>query len=163
MDNRISLQHAVKQLLEIVRRLHRTYPRKEFTLDGRLVGDIGEIIVASAYTVTLFDGMEKHHDGVASGGRPVQIKATMKGSLTIPARNVPEFYIGIKINGDGSFSEVFNGPGALVAVAVENRTPPANGLHSVSIRKLAKLNADVPAKGRIPLRRTSPLRPKPLA
>ena len=39
------IQTALPELLRIVRELNQAYPIKKFTLDGRLVGDIGEILV----------------------------------------------------------------------------------------------------------------------
>lgn len=42
---RITIPDAVKQMLAIVEQLCAAYPKKKFTLDGRLVGDIGEVLV----------------------------------------------------------------------------------------------------------------------
>ncbi len=155
----ITISEAVKKLLGIVEQLQQAYPKKEFTLDGRLVGDIGEILVEANYDVKLFDEMERHHDGTTTDGRLVQIKATMKESLTFPADHVPDYYLGIKINKDGSFGEVFNGPGAIAWEAVKNRKPSKTNLHSVSIQTLAKLNSKVSARQRIPLRTNAALQP----
>jgi len=44
----ITVEQAVQRLLEVVKELHAAYPNKEFTLDGRLVGDLGESLVAAA-------------------------------------------------------------------------------------------------------------------
>jgi hypothetical protein len=38
----ITIPRAIAQLLAIVEKLCIAYPKKKFTLDGRLVGDIGE-------------------------------------------------------------------------------------------------------------------------
>ena len=64
-----------------------------------------------AYDVTLLDGLAKHHDATTADGRRVQIKATMQRHLTFPCDHSPDYYLGIVIHRDGSFSEVFNGPG----------------------------------------------------
>lgn len=37
---------------------------KPFTLDGRLVGNIGEGVASLAYKLTLNEGLTKHHDAV---------------------------------------------------------------------------------------------------
>lgn len=150
MDSEISL--SLKELLFIVARLHQKYPHKHFTLDGRLVGDIGEIIVASEYNVELLEGMQKHHDAKTSDHRMVQIKATMKDLLTFPANHIPQYYLGIKIMHDGTFEEIFNGPGEIAANSIKGRAVPATNLHSVSIRKLSELNKTVSEKERIPRR-----------
>ena len=69
------------QMLAIVEKLCTAYPHKRFTLDGRLVGDIGEVLVEDAYDLKLYPDIKKHHDAECSDGRLVQIKATMKKAL----------------------------------------------------------------------------------
>lgn len=140
---------AVKEMLKIVESLQQKYPKKKFTLDGRLVGDIGEILVENDYDLELYEGLEKHHDGLTSDNRKVQIKTTMKNSLTFPVDHTPDFYIGIKVHEDGTYTEVFNGPGEVARKSVENRTPTKTNLHSVSLSALAKLSATVKDSDRI--------------
>ncbi len=140
-------------MLQIVEQLRRNYPKKRFTLDGRLVGDLGEVLAASEYGVELFEPpIRKHHDAVTSDGRQVQIKATMQKDLTFPADHKPDYYLGIWIGPDGSVTEIFNGPGAVAWEAVRNRKPPKTNLHSISINTLKKLNEKVQESDRIPRR-----------
>lgn len=139
-------------MLSIVERLCAAYPKKKFTLDGRLVGDIGEVLVEDAYELKLYEDVKKHHDGECSDGRLVQIKATMKKSLTFPADHVPNYYLGVQIGADGTFIEVFNGPGAIAWEAVKNRSKPKTNLHSISVGVLKKLQAGVRPEDRIPFR-----------
>lgn len=148
----ITIPDALKQLLQIVQRLESAYPKKRFTLDGRLVGDLGEVLVEDAYNVELNKKLEKHHDGIAPDGRQVQIKATMQNSLTFPVDHIPHYYLGIKIHADGTFTEIFNGPGSVAWEAVKNRKPTKTNLHSVPINVLAGLNEKVRPKDRIPRR-----------
>jgi hypothetical protein len=148
----ITIPGAVNQMLQIVKQLQSAFPKKRFTLDGRLVGDLGEILVEDAYDVELNEGSQKHHDAITSDGRKVQIKATMQNSLTFPADHIPDYYLGIKIHADGTFTEVFNGPGLVAWGGVKNRKPTKTNLHSISIKALAQLNGTVQAKDRIPRR-----------
>lgn len=148
----ITVPDAIKQLLQIVEQLHIAHPKKKFTLDGRLIGDLGETLVEGAYDVDIFEKLEKHHDGITSDGRLVQVKATMKKDLTFPASHVPECYLGIQIHPDGTFSEIFNGPGNIAAQAVKHRHLPKTNLHSISITALRKLNEQVVEEDRIPKR-----------
>jgi len=145
-----TIPDAIKQLLRIVKRLQSAYPKKSFTLDGRLVGDLGEILVEGVYDIELHSNLRKHHDGATPDGRQVQIKATMKNQLTFPADHVPDYYLGIKINPDGSFAEIFNGPGTIAGEAIKNRKRPKTNLHSISINVLEHLNKQVSLKDRIP-------------
>jgi len=64
-----SISQAVSRLLDVVTQLQDAHPTKRFMLDGRLVGDLGEILVADAYDVQLFNDLRKHHDGMSSDGR----------------------------------------------------------------------------------------------
>lgn len=154
MPDHITIPEAVKELLAIVERLRETYKaqKKQFTLDGRLVGDIGEVLAEGAYDIKLFEDLQKHHDATSADGRLVQIKATMKASLTFPVDHIPLYYIGIQVHNDGSFTEIFNGPGAIAWEAVKNRKATKTNLHSVSVSALKKLSAKVAAKDRIPKR-----------
>ncbi|MGH7147818.1 MAG: DUF6998 domain-containing protein [Nitrospiraceae bacterium] len=154
MSKPITIPDAVRQLLAIVELLRESYKtqKKQFTLDGRLVGDIGEVLAEEAYDIKLFEDLQRHHDATSTDGQLVQIKATMQKNLTFPVDHIPLYYIGIQIHSDGRFTEVFNGPGALAWEAVKNRKPTKTNLHSVSVSALTKLNAKVAPKDRIPKR-----------
>ncbi len=145
----MEIHRAVKELLVIVEALHRRYPKKKFTLDGRLVGDLGEILVEQDYELELFEGLEKHHDAITPGGRKVQIKTTMQNSLTFPCDHTPDFYLGIKVFPDGTYEEIFNGSGDLARKGIQNRKPTKNNLHSISLSALRTLHKDVPEEFRI--------------
>lgn len=161
MSAAITIPEAVKQLLGTVALLRKAYEKrqKQFTLDGRLVGDIGEVLAEEAYDIELFDTLKRHHDATSSTGQLVQIKATMRNHLTFPVDHIPLYYLGIRIHPDGSFTEVFNGPGAVAWEAVKNRKPTKTNLHSVSVAALIALNATVSAKERISRRPDAQLKP----
>jgi hypothetical protein len=76
----------------------------------------------------------------------------MKKSLTFPADHIPNYYLGVQIHPNGTFSEVFNGPGAIAWEAIKGRAAPKTNLHSVQIGALKKLQAKVHASDKIPLR-----------
>lgn len=151
----ITVPEAIRDLLAIVERLRTAHGNKKpFTLDGRLVGDIGEVLAAGAYEIELLEGLARHHDGKFGVDKFVQIKATMKDSLTFPGGHVPDFYLGIKIHPDGTFDEIFNGPGHVAALAVARRSTPKNNLHSIPLGALKRLQAEVPESERVPRRPT---------
>jgi hypothetical protein len=151
-EETITIPEAVKQLLQVVQSLREAFPKKRFTLDGRLVGDLGEILAEQQYDLQIFSDVRKHHDARTSDGRLIQIKATMHESLTFPVDHVPKYYLGIKIHADGTITEVFNGPGRIAHQAIRNRKPTKINLHSVSIPALKMLNNRVPEGKRIPRR-----------
>lgn len=140
----------IKQLLQITESLREQYGR-QFTLDGKLVGDIGEVLVAEKYGLELEPENTPIHDAKeVSTGRKVQIKATMKSSLGFPCdeSKIPDYYLGVKINEDGTLTEIFNGKGVSIAKGI-NRNPTSNGLHSIAINSLKKLMEQVPEQDKI--------------
>lgn len=155
-SNPITVPDAVKQLLGIVQRLHKAFPHKAFTLDGRLVGDLGEVLVEQAYELTLLEGLQKHYDAKTADGKHVQIKATMKANVTFPVDHTPDYYLAVKIHPDGSIEEIFNGPGSIVRELIKGRKDTKTNLHSISIGALQKLQVQVDATKKIlPRRRES--------
>jgi hypothetical protein len=153
----ITIPEAIKQLHQIVKQLQEAYPKKKFTLDGRLVGDLGEVLAQSEYEIELHNGLQKHHDARAADGRLVQIKATMQDSLTFPVDHVPDYYLGVKIEYDGRLTEIFNGPGSVAFKAIKNRRPTKTNLHSININTLKHLNEEVHSSDRIPRRARKPI------
>ena len=144
-----NIKSAIIELLEIVRRLKNGYPHKEFTLDGRLVGDIGEVLAEQIYDVKLFEKITFRYDGISSNDRKVQIKTTMKNSLDFPADHVPDYYLGIKILENGEVEEVYNGPGVIIWDVLKHRKIPKNNFHCIDIKRLKKLNSTVDINHRI--------------
>lgn len=147
-----TIPEAVKQLLVIVKALREAYPKKRFTLDGRLVGDLGEVLAEQHYDLQIYEDIRKHHDALCSDGRSVQIKATMQESLSFPVDHIPDYYLGIQIHADGSITEIFNGPGRIAWGSIKNRKPTKTNLHSVSIQTFIRLNSKVTKEDRIPKR-----------
>ena len=151
------IKFYVKKLLKIVEQMHVEYPQKKFTLDGRLVGDIGEILAAEKYLIELNEGLTKHHDAICIDGtnRKVQIKATMKESLTFPCDHVPDNLLGIKIHKDGSIEEIYNGPGDKVKELIIKWKISKTNLHLIPIKKLKILNKEIIDTQRIPERKNN--------
>lgn len=57
--NKISeVRQKVNQLLGIVRELELLYPDRKFTLDGHLVGSIGEVLAAEKYSLSLLPSQQ---------------------------------------------------------------------------------------------------------
>ncbi|MEJ2618516.1 MAG: hypothetical protein P8Z35_26420, partial [Ignavibacteriaceae bacterium] len=94
------------------------------------------------------------HDAVCTDGtkRKVQIKSTMKESLTFPCDHVPDYLIGVKIDKLGNLEEIFNGPGRIIKEKLNNRKITKTNLFSVSNNTLKILNKSIPTKKKIPER-----------
>ncbi len=76
------ISENIRAIFEATVSLHGAFSKKRFTIDGRLVGDIGEVLVELDYDLILFDKQMKDYDAVTPDNRMVQIKATFKNSLT---------------------------------------------------------------------------------
>src|ERR1019366_3610490 len=92
--------------------LQKSFSNRRFTIDGRLVGDIGEIIAAAEFDIVLDETSRARHDGVSSDGKKIQIKATFQDHLTF--RLLPDYYLGLKLSRNGSHEVIFNGPGQVI-------------------------------------------------
>ncbi|MBW8353972.1 MULTISPECIES: DUF6998 domain-containing protein [Pseudomonas] len=148
----VKIEEALKGLFSAVSLLQEAYPGKPFTPDGRLVGDIGEVVASLAYALTLNEGLTKHHDAITDDGRNVQIKTTFGTSLTFPVHHVPDYYLGIRMNRDGTFEEIYNGPGHMIEAQLSGRKPTKTGLHGGLMAMLKRINQLVPDSERIPKR-----------
>ncbi len=128
--------------------------KRKFTIDGRLVGDIGEIIAEREFAINLDDISRPQHDAVTiDDKRDVQIKATFQDSLTF--KTIPVLYIGLKLNVNGTHEVIFNGPGHVIADAYKHRKGIGEKLLSFPIAQLRELSETVDDKNRVPLRSKS--------
>ncbi len=125
--------------------------KRLFTIDGRLVGDIGEVIAAAEYDLVLDLVSQPRHDATTTDGRRnVQIKATFKDSLTF--KTVPDYYLGLKLYRNGNHKEIFNGPGKVIYKRYASRKGCGIVLLSFPISELRELSRQVAEVDRIPKR-----------
>ena len=139
------LSDKIKQLYKITNELEQTYPGRKFTVDGHLVGSIGEVIVAEHYGLSLLPNSTKTHDAVSKEGKQVQIKATQVKGIAISSE--PDYLIVIRILPDGSWEEIYNGPGKAAWESAGKMQK--NGQRPISLSKLQNLMGSVDAKDKI--------------
>lgn len=139
------LSDKIKELYKITTELESSYPGRKFTLDGHLVGSIGEVIVAEHYGLTLLRNSLETHDAVSSTGKYVQIKATQVNRIAISSE--PDYLIVIKLFSDGSWEEVYNGPGKLAWDSAGKMQK--NGQRPISLSRLRSLMSSVDKKDTI--------------
>lgn len=140
-------QRLVQQLYSTVEELEEMFPRRHFTPDGHMVGSIGECLVADAYGLELMNASNKGYDALSPSGLQVEIKATQAKSVAF--RSQPKHTIAIKILPNGTFEEIFNGPGNLVWQQFDGKPLPSNGQYQISLNKLKELNKQVDKSQRI--------------
>ena len=129
------LSDKIKELYRITNELETEYPGRKFTIDGHLVGSIGEVIVAENYGLELLPNSTETHDAEAKDGKLVQIKATQINRIAISSE--PDFIIVIQLQSDGSWIEIYNGPGKHVWDNAGKMQK--NGQRPISIHKLKNL------------------------
>lgn len=133
-----------------------------FALDGRLVGDIGELIAAEVFDLDLKGTRSKNVDAITTGlpRREVQVKATFQeDGLSI--KHGADYFIGLQLNGTGQFRVVYNGPAAPVMAYL--KAPKADGhlgrknagkaLEPISLEAWSVLDLDVADADRISRRK----------
>jgi hypothetical protein len=76
------IQEALGHIFRGIDMLQKQFSQRLFTIDWRLVGDIGEIIAATEFDIKLDDKGRAVHDGETSDRRLVQITATFQDQLT---------------------------------------------------------------------------------
>lgn len=146
MDNN-RFKETISKLYEAVNELELMFPGRHFTPDGHMVGSIGECLVADAYGLELMTASNKGYDAIDLQGREIEIKATQSNSVSF--RCEPQFSIVIRIASDGTFEEIYNGPGKTIWEQFTGKKLPSNGQFQISINKLRKLNSKIPEHKRI--------------
>ncbi len=79
------------QLYAASGRLEALFPGRKFTLDGHLVGSVGEVIAAYMFDLDLARASSQGHDAFAPDRRQVEIKLTQGNSVAI--RHEPEHLV----------------------------------------------------------------------
>ena len=153
MPQRHALTEGLSLVFQGITKLTTAFLGRRFTIDGRLVGDIGEVIAELEYDLKLHDISQPDYDAVTPDGRRVQIKATFKDSLTFTT--TPDYYLGFKLNEDGTFEEIYNGPGAPIYARFSHRKGIGEKLLSFSNSSLRELSRAVAPQDRIPKRQVS--------
>lgn len=148
---RAAISEALRLIFQGIEHLKEAFPNRAFTIDGRLVGDLGEVVAALEYDVVLHVVSQPNHDATTSDGRNVQIKATFKDSLTF--KTVPDYYLGFKLYPDGHHEEIFNGPGKLIHDRYFARKGVGIVLLSFPVTELRRLSEQVAQSDRIPKRK----------
>ncbi len=150
MDEKAVIDKALANIFKSIDDLKKAFPQKAFTINGRLFGDLGEVIATLYYYVELYPVQKPVHDGKSSDGRKVQIKATFKNSPTFKTK--PDYYLGLKLSKDGGPpEEIYNGLGRTIYQHYKDRNRKGIGEISLSfpIVELKKLSALVSPTDRI--------------
>ena len=75
------IKQQVQRLVEIVAQLEAEFPGRHFTLDGHLVGSIGEVMAAYYYGIELYAASTEIHDGEVDGKKSIDIDKIQKSDI----------------------------------------------------------------------------------
>ena len=132
------IKQQVQRLVEIVAQLEAEFPGRHFTLDGHLVGSIGEVMAAYYYGIELYAASTEIHDGEVDG-KKVQIKISQQDNIVI--NHEQDYLIVLYLNRNGNIYEVYNGPGKLPWESASKRDSHNN--KHMRVNKLMELDKDV--------------------
>ena len=146
-DTHKSITEIIQDLFETVRELEQRYLGRKFSIDGHLLGSLGEVIAAEHYGLTLLPNSYERHDAKDKQGRMVQIKATQINKISISSE--PDYLIVIQLTPNGNWFEIYNGAGSRVWNSAGKMQK--NGQRPISIAKLKILMASVKENEKIGL------------
>lgn len=141
MNDSKKIKEAREKILDlnrIVSELEADFPKRHFTLDGHLIGSIGEVMSEYYYDVNLSKPSAPRHDGNANG-RNIQIKMTQQDNVLISSE--PEFLLVLYLTKTGEVYEVYNGPGKLPWEKA--RIDHSHNYRHIRVNKLMELDAEV--------------------
>lgn len=108
------MKEEITSLLNITEILRNRYGRR-FTLDGKLVGDIGEVLAREHFHIELHPENTERYDAFElETNRQIQIESTMKRFFSFPYGYVPEYFLAIQISSVGTISTIYNGKGQTI-------------------------------------------------
>ena len=144
----------IQQLLNISASLKEQYSGKlDFSLDGRLVGDIGEALVSEKFDIELYGKNVPTYDGYhRPTNKKVQIKSSMAYNFSYPYNIDLEHYIAVHIEPDGKLEVLYNGPGDKINKFLnDNNRKSYRGIWTtITANQLRKLNKEVDRLERLP-------------
>lgn len=143
----------VQKLLDITSSLRQQFEGKlNFSLDGKLVGDIGEALVSEMFNIELFGKNNPDYDGEQRKTKKrVQIKSSMKYNFSYPFDKILDYYIAAHIKPDGTPEIIYNGPGKYIhAFLIERKRKSYRNIwYTISVNHLKMLDSKIKPSERL--------------
>lgn len=147
------MEQAVRDFVTAHRRLCKHYERTglRFTLDGKLVGDLAEVIAADLFGLTLCERRTAGVDCHTQTGESVQVKATgtlRKGPAFTPGEGRADHLVFLRLDFDNATGTIaYNGPEAPIRLLLPVRF---EGTKRVSLPAILAADAVVAESDRLP-------------
>lgn len=116
-----------------------------FTLDGNLVGDLGEAVAAELFGLRLTGPSNEGVDGYAPDGRSVQVKAsgTKRGAAFRLVETKADHLLFFHFDYDGCYGEIiYNGPEEPVRNSLPEKWVGQRSVSAATFRRLNNAVAD---------------------
>ncbi|NJC28267.1 DUF6998 domain-containing protein [Neolewinella antarctica] len=135
---------SIKRLKQTQNSLNESYPERDFTVDGNIIGDLGEIYAANKYRIELFPDQETDYDGRIeySDNDFLQIKFSVVDDSN-PRFKFDVFngyYLVLRLNGENEIEEVFNGKSSVLN-QILNRINPKRSVNTKYVTYKSLLRA----------------------
>tara|TARA_R110000744_G_scaffold255225_2_gene370748 strand:+ start:12617 stop:13069 length:453 start_codon:yes stop_codon:yes gene_type:complete len=144
----------IQELLDITAALKERYKSKlDFSLDGRLVGDIGEALVSEMFDLEIYGGNKHKYDGYhRPTGKKVQIKSSMRYNFSYPFDVNLQHFIAVHIEPNGTLEVIYNGPGKYINKFLKdnNRKSYRDIWTTITANHLRKLDNKLKDSERLP-------------
>lgn len=147
------VQRLLDGLYAATDRLELLFPGRKVSLDGHLVGSIGEVAAAYMFDLDLFRGSNKGHDAVARDGRSVEVKLTQGSGVAI--RHKLDHLVVLRREPGNPLEVVYNGPGMRAWDRAGKMQK--NGQRPISVAMLRRLMAEVAEADRLRQIRPAPI------
>lgn len=136
--NESRIPAIITSLYALVDELESLFPERRFTLDGHLVGSIGEVVAKYFYNLDLLLPSSPGFDARTLDGsnRSVEIKLTAGDFVSLAEHDRdPDLLVVLRIDRKSGFSEAYNGrfPASLLA----NKTVTKRQVRNLSVRQLS--------------------------
>ncbi len=136
----ISLPKQVETILNAIDELENEFPGRRFTMDGHMMGSIGEVIAAKTFGLQLLPASSKGHDAICATRGQVQIKITgIRGKRVIFNQPECDYLIVLKITSRTTATLLYDGPGKPVCDQLCG--PTSKGQYSIAINTIRKISA----------------------
>lgn len=139
-ERTINLPKQVATILSAIQELETEYPGRKFTMDGHLMGSIGEVIAAETFGLTLLAASTTGHDASCHMRGQVQIKITgIRGSSIAFSHPECDHLIVLKITSPTTAAVVYDGKGKPICDALG---PVAkNGQRRIGLSRIRQIAA----------------------
>ena len=132
-----------RNMVKEVETLESMFEDRHFTLDGHLIGSIGEVAAAYLYGIKLYASSTKAIDGEVNS-KPVQIKVVQQDNVMLSydgEGESPHYLLVLYLNKSGTIYEVYNGPWEIAFNSVPKSD--SHGYKHIRVNRLMELDHSV--------------------